>query len=801
MTATAGVPENPETQTSAPLNPGDDNPYPAAAVETFGTPIAASAEFKFMSDARELLSNYLKLYPLDAKDRPTGMAAVGGAITVTGGNGSGKTFLLKWLRAQAASLASLKCRFLYAKADDENVVNVYRQFVRNLAHDDLRQVVDTALQRIGEKIVGAARATKDAAPRVQSGALTAGVDTLDVNELYLKLRQQLSEVGDATAVSTKFAIATGLINEPSYGAAAFELLSGGAPAQQGPPLPAALWTESFSSADTADIAVNALECLTALFRIAGIPLVLLLDQLENFVPADPMRAATAASIVKKMVEQVARQDGVIVLTGTVPVFERFPRDVSPRFYQREPVVAGHLSRDETRSLLSAHARNREKFTETAIGMIRDLSGGNPREILRIAHEAWALSAGRPASVTNDSLVAAAGKTGSLADRAKVARQVIDNVVARANFSARTDLVLAGGGKIDRLIVPTGSDLNEPSLAIVIATASDATQEAAAGLSLATTRRDLAKLSPAPAMLVVAVGYASDRVQALLRDISSVMTFEEETFSQDIEREISQLVLAPRSNPAAPGKPPGESAMPQVLAETLEKLERRLAQIEADRQVRARESAEDLAEQLGELSEHRQQESKGNVRWELLDQVERLRLAAREHQLDRERSIVRSMLVANELQFKSTALDFLCGAYLDSLDWNEATRVGDSPDGFLFVRQFEQLRLDIVRSMRGELLRGAPGPWSIRQPHVAASISGLVAFVAAIALSVITPRFFAMSPDDLWLKAALSIGPASLVGLVCFVALRLIATPALRFGGYQERIRGLQHDAERANQRR
>jgi hypothetical protein len=798
MTATAGVPENPETQRAATLDPGDDNPYPAAAVETFGTPITASTDFKFMSDALELLSNYLKLYPLDAKDRPTGATAVGGAITVTGGNGSGKTFLLKWLRARADSLASLKCRFLYAKADDENVVNVYGQFMRNLAHEDFKQIVDTALQRIGEKIVGAARATKDTAPRVQSGALTAGVDTLDLNELYLKLRQQLSEVGDATAVSTKFAIAIGLINEPSYGAAAFELLSGGAPAQHGAPLPAALWTESFSPAVTADIAVNALECLAALFRIAGTPLVLLLDQLENFVPADPTRAATAASIVKKMVEQVGRQDGVIVLTGTEPVFERFPRDVGPRFYQREPLVAGHLSRDETRSLLSAHAGNREKFIEKAIGTIRDLSGGNPREILRIAHESWKLSAGRPASVTNDILIAAAGKTGSLADRAKVARQMIDNVVARANLSARTDIVLAGGGKIDRLIGP-GPDLDEPSLAIVIATAADATQEAAAGRSLATTRRDLAKLPSPPAMLVVAVGYASDRVQALLRDVSSVITFEEATFSQDIEREISQLVLAPRSNPAVARESSGGLAMPPLLTETLEKLDQRLALIEADRQVRARESAEDLAEQLGELSEQRQQESKGNVRWELLDQVDRLRLALQEHQFARERSIVRSMLVANELQFKSAALEYLCGAYLDSLDWPEATRGGDDRDRSSVVRKFEQLRLDIIRSMRGELLRGAPGPWSIRRPQAAAAISILVAFVAAMALTVVTNRFSAMSPDDPWLKLALIIGGGLLVGLVCYTTLRLIAAPARRFYEYQERIRALQQAAERTSQ--
>src|SRR5262249_34086189 len=150
------------------------------------------------------------------------------------------------------------------------------------------------------------------------------------------------------------------------------------------------------------------------------------------------------------------------------------------------------------------------------------------------------------------------------------------------------------------------------------------------------------------------------------------TFEEATFSQDMEREISRLVLAPREKPAAASEASGGSVLPLVLTDTLEKLDQRLARIETDRQVRARESAEDLAEQLGELSEKRQEEAKGNVRWELLDQVDRLRQALREHQFARERSIVRSMLVANELQFKSAALEYLCGAYLDALDWPEAT---------------------------------------------------------------------------------------------------------------------------------
>jgi hypothetical protein len=240
-------------------------------------------------------------------------------------------------------------------------------------------------------------------------------------------------------------------------------------------------------------------------------------------------------------------------------------------------------------------------------------------------------------------------------------------------------------------------------------------------------------------------------------------------------------------------------VPPALTETLEKLDQRLARIEADRQVRARESAEDLAEQLGELSEQRKEEIKGNVRWELLDQVERLRLALREHQFARERSIVRSMLVANELQFKSAELEYLCGAYLDGLDWPEAAyhRSGDDQERFLVVGKFEQLRLDIIRSMRGELLHAAPGWWSIRRPRAVAAMSVLAAGVAYMIFAAVASRFPAASTEDLSLRIAFAVGASVLVGLTCYAGLNFIAAPGRRYE-YRERIRALQRDVERAS---
>ena len=87
-----------------PSIPPRDNPFPAGGAATFGAAIHAGADFEYMRTARDYLYRYLADYPLRLSDGPVVDPAPGGALALSGGHGSGKTFLLNWLRVEGAKV-------------------------------------------------------------------------------------------------------------------------------------------------------------------------------------------------------------------------------------------------------------------------------------------------------------------------------------------------------------------------------------------------------------------------------------------------------------------------------------------------------------------------------------------------------------------------------------------------------------------------------------------------------------------------------------------------------------------------
>lgn len=785
----------------------DEPPFPAIAVTTFGAPINRCADFSYMDDIRKLLFDYMKEYPL--KSARGNEAELGGAITISGGHGSGKTFLLNWLHETGEGVTSLSCRFLYAKADGEAVSELYRQFMRNLTQQDLAEVIQKALSRIGADMVSSARATENVAPLIQAGGEALDrvykEKIVDRDEQYLRLKKQLSSVGEAPAVAAKIAVAVGLIEEPVLGRAAFDFLCGGEPEINRPPLPAPLWDRALppsrassdpeveeplspapsgnrGSADI-DVAINALECIAALFRTARVPLVFMLDQMETFVPAEPNRAGTAASLIKKLVEQVARQHALLFLAGTGAAFERFPRDVGPRFIRREPTVIGRLDTQETEKLLSAYLMGQERFAPDAVQLIRNLSGGNAREILRIAHHTWRASKGALASVSEDIVIDAAGKSGSLSDRSELARQMIDAAARRAGLPSRPNIGLPSGGRIDRLIAAGNDDAgHEASLAILLAVATDAREEASTARRLAAARRDLEGLSMRPEMLIVAVGYASDRVQAVLKDFSRIITFEEDTFPQQLEREFGRLVLERRPAPVSDEIARGTAAEQAAM---LKRLDERLARIETEREVRQQSVEEQLTRETTELSRGRRLETARATRWELIDHVEELRRAMQNLAPDRERDICRSILVSNEVEYGSPAIQYLGAAYIDALDQEEI--ISDKS----LHRQFYRLRSDIVGSMRRELM-GLSRKHDVfhRLLPVLSAGFGIAVLLFMYWFSLFNEQLLAI-PMQVWLLASSAAGVIS--ALLCFALLWVCTAPSMRYRRLGARLRRMREE--------
>src|SRR6266851_2985117 len=118
---------------------GRENPFPVNAVTTFGLRAPVVAHFAYMSQAREYLVNYLRGFP-----------TAGAAITLSGGHGSGKTFLLNWLSNEAAGFTTRRATTLYAKADSESVPDAYLQFMRSITRSALIEVTGAAVRNIGK---------------------------------------------------------------------------------------------------------------------------------------------------------------------------------------------------------------------------------------------------------------------------------------------------------------------------------------------------------------------------------------------------------------------------------------------------------------------------------------------------------------------------------------------------------------------------------------------------------------------------------------------------------------------------
>jgi hypothetical protein len=683
-----------------------ENPFPFRAVATFGTPLDAEVTFQFMRRTRdEFLYRYLREYPRRATLDGGGG---GGALGLIGGNGSGKTFLLAWLSAEAAKIPSLPSQCLYAKADNVRFADLYKQVLRNIDRQSLNAVVRHALERLAKARSDAALATEATSREIDRGRPLERLieeKKVDIDELYIELKQRIAGVGNASALAGRVAEAVGLLEDPELGDTAFNWIGGsdieGAP--RAPLFRTPLWghASNQSSEDVADVAINALECMSALYRLAGIPLVILVDQMENFFATDDL-GPSQSSVIKKFVEQIGRQSAYVFLAGTLLAWERFPRDVGPRFVSRDPLPVGNLTNDEVELLISAylkpHGLSNQSFSNDIVETIRGVSGGNPREILRIANRAFDKANGRLDQVDINIIFDSARESGTIDDRKNLALSYIDKVLTRLRYTWQT-VRLPGDVAIERWAVsPSGK-----SIAIALAVATDPVSEVGAAERLAATRSKLSELPSRPELLAVAVGYTSDRIRKLLEIISSIIVFEELTVEDELEKAIGTIALT--TDPLEPPNADGQSDQVSALAEQLAKLLHRLDDVGTSRLERQEDAGQALARGATILEASYQKTTSAKTRWDLVEGLDELRRSLSAGDLWEERRIMRSLLVANDAYLKDSAFDYLGGIYLDAIDEEETERIGLISGNLGELRnEYHQLRSRVIRAMRSQCMR-------------------------------------------------------------------------------------------------
>jgi hypothetical protein len=217
--------------------------------------------------------------------------------------------------------------------------------------------------------------------------------------------------------------------------------------------------------------------------------------------------------------------------------------------------------------------------------------------------------------------------------------------------------MKSGRKIDRLLEgPTGE-----RMAIVLLTSSDARAEAEDARGLTSLLKELTSEPSRPELLVIAVGYSSERVHTLVGEISRVLKFDENNFQEIVERELRRLSApAPRSaGQEAPDLAP--------LLKQLTTLDGRLARIEERRAEDQRETVESLERGTLELAESERIKVEAKTRHELRFGLDELHMALTQGSQEEERRILRRLLVANEANVKDPTFDYLASVYLDALD--------------------------------------------------------------------------------------------------------------------------------------
>lgn len=676
-----------------------ENPFPHQAVLSYGAPLPGIAVFESMIAVRSYVIDYLQSYSLGS--------AFSGCLPLSGPHGGGKTFLLTWLLSEVGQIRHLAPTALYAKAETASAFDLYQQILKNLTRDALAETVRTAIQELAVKQTASALATRDRSLQIRdSGDISEAIaeKSLDADQLYLSLKEKVSLAGNSKGISTRVAEVLSLLDSPVLGSTAFTWLIGDqvedASAQRfGGPLFGARPIETPGAAAT--VAVNALSAIAAVYRIANIPLVVLLDQTEKFI-GDGDKAGGMAAI-KDLVEQLASQSVLLIMAGTSAAWDHLPRDIGPRFLRRDPMSVGVLTMREVQILLDAYLPSGSGISDPALESLWRLSGGNPREVLRIAHRLFRASNGDFSKLTEDLLLAAARDSGSVDDRARLALIKIDAAVAK-NGAIGRELHLDGGAFIHRYVeAPSGA-----CLAVVLMMATDAVEEAASGRSLTTLRRQLANLESAPNLVVVAVGYTSSKVRSLVQDIGRVIEFEDPGFESLFASELGRLIMQrPRDISAVT-----EAAVAQVraineqaLAERLREVSERLERIEASREETSREAAAHIEQATETLHQPRKAEAEARTRWDLVAQLDELATSLSARVPERiERLTIQRLLVANEAHIKDMSFDYLGSLYLDALDILRSASVGKISGPFIDDRidELNAFRLSLLTAMRTEL---------------------------------------------------------------------------------------------------
>jgi predicted CopG family antitoxin len=704
------------------------NPFHPEAVATYGQVIKTCENLGYMQTALEELNQYLISYPAATARR------YGAAIGLRGGHGSGKTHLLMWLAEKARNLSSIQPIVLYAKADRASFADLYTQLVSNLSREKLQELLGEAVRKLAKEEVGKAKVSEILDEQISSNAdleILNREQKIDLDQLKIQLQAKLDTAREAVPGVTPEKPVPGtiprmltLLQDPNLGPKAYEWLLGKEvtdladlnlshplfelkterqdssqqvkkePGSAGPPPAGSAQQSEVPESSVPDLtAIDALETLAALLLIAERPLIILIDQFEILLRADDKRRQTLFSVVKKLVEQLNFQKAMTFIAGSSEPWDALTLDVTPRLRRRDPLIVGSLSLKETEHLLEAYTDSLDsKFSDSALATIRALSGGNAREVIRIAYYAYNEVNGDLPRVDEGVLIRSAGESRTVEERNKLALETIDSVLAEFGGAIRANIIIDDDISLDRILVSN----DQPRLALMTMKATDKLSEINSARRFSVIRNYLETKWPNVPLMSISVGYSSSEVGNLIGTTSTVLQFDEKNFPGQLRARITELLAQPRHE--APS-----AATDSAVLDFLKTIAERLNTLEVERSDEMKKIADRFAEKAQVESQSARNEREIDNRWDMVNALDSLQEALHSDGPEVERGIMRSLLVANEANVKIKQIDYLGGLYLDL--------VAETPPPWEYSEEAEfarhklgEAREAIIREFR-RLLRG------------------------------------------------------------------------------------------------
>jgi hypothetical protein len=802
------------------------NPFAAEAVATYGKPRPTCEDLQYMAKVGSELRDYLAAHPSESR--------YGAAIGLRGEHGSGKTHILNWLGETARASQKIRSTVLYGKCDSSSFFDLYRQFtLDDFDRDTLVTLLQLALLNLARAKVRSAKVTEELAAKLQTvGALQVlqaekNIDLQQLRQqLLIELRAggcpaemarvildapdpkigvdahrwitgndvppdrlealgvsyQLSAVSQAPVLADR-ASAGQTATDPAHGEQGASVAIADGSGAQLTPMPSEGSAEKTPAltADPEGAAITALSALATLHRVAGVPLIVLVDQLEVLVRVpEGQPFQMLSSLLKKFVEELSSRAAFVVVAGIREPWRRLPRDVPARFRGRAELVVGSLTQAETALLLSAYTRelNLTSFGPRVIEQICELSGGNPREILRVAYQLFENSDGNLSSISGRTEVLnAAQSAGTIADREVQALAALDAVLREFNLRQASDLILPGSFRIDRALMDPSGD---PVALFEIVKATDAIDEVGSARRVQGVLENLNKTWRGASLIVISVGYSSSEVRNLLGDDVTLVKYDDKTFEGELRTHIVTLL---RVGSVAREEQPNPNA---ALHTRMEEMTSLLKRLEAERLAQQKRIDERFQATAAELAKPAVEERRLQTRREVLDALDTVRERLIGGELQAEQRLIRSTLIANESYLKDRVLDDLGEAYLEAIGLERTT--GSQSE--MLRNEREKLLGEMSRNLRRPtaLAMLTRRRWEIVIVTLILSLATFVGYVFQLNLPYEKGSLQDLTRSTVMALGVMSVGGAYLASVVWWLDRRRATTIRNRIDDIRERAK-------------